>query len=183
MSAEQHSSSDVNTKVLITAVALGDLAGQAVTFLGGLANTTGWDVAKLPCDCAWAVLAFPLGWLGWIAGCFLSASSRMAGMRDACLWAGVTLNACLWGWTVYVLIKRVRGQGGRDGLDASAISLRIAEVRRSHVVAAHSRWKPPHAREALVAAASRAIRRCGYFFRGEPERWESPKEKHPRDEP
>ena len=36
----------MKTKAFIAAVALGVVAGQTVTFVGGLANTTGWDVVK-----------------------------------------------------------------------------------------------------------------------------------------
>src|SRR5690348_11003628 len=64
---------DAKTRgALIAAAALGVVIviGQVVTFLGGLYNTTGWDVAKFPCECAWTVLAFPLGWLGFIAAAF-----------------------------------------------------------------------------------------------------------------
>ena len=39
---------DVKTLAFIAAVAVGVVVGQVVTFLDGPANTTGWDVVKVP---------------------------------------------------------------------------------------------------------------------------------------
>jgi hypothetical protein len=167
MRAEHHSNLPVKTKVLIAAVALGDLAGEVVTYLCGLANITGWDIVKFPCECAWVVLAFPLGWLGAIAGS-LFANMAMQ-MRYVCLGVGVTMNAILWGWMVDWITRVVREPSDHKGFDGSTISLRLAAVRQSHVAAAHSRSKPPYARKGLVVAASRAIRRCKYFLESGPE--------------
>src|SRR5262249_10217883 len=133
--------------------------------------TTGWDIAKFACECAWAVLAFPLGWLGLIAGGLVATRSLLP-YPYVFLWTGVTMNACLWGWFAHRLVRGVRGQAGYSGFDASTISSQIAQVRHNHAVSAHSRWKPPHARKGLVGAARRVISRHGYFLRTEPERRE-----------
>lgn len=159
----------VKTKARIGVVALGNLAAEVVTFVGGFANTTGWDIVKFPCECAWTVLAFPLGWFGFIGGSF-AAKQLLLPYFYLFLWTGVTLNACLWGWVAYRFVRSVRGQAGHSGFDASTISSRIVEVRHNHIGSAHLRWKPPHARKGLVGAARRAISRCAYFFRTEPER-------------
>ena len=160
---------NVRTKTLIAMVALGNLAGEGVTFVGGFANTTGWDILKFPCECAWTVLAFPLGWLGLVGGSF-AAKQLMLPYFYLFLWTGVTLNACLWGWVACRFVRCVRGQAGYSGFDASTISSQIAEVRHRHTVSAHSRWRPSHARKGLIGAARRAIGRCAYFLRTEPAR-------------
>jgi hypothetical protein len=166
----------------MAAVALGVVAGQVVTFLGGLANTTGWDVVKFPCECAWAVLAFPLGWLGLIAPGF-AATPWVLPYAYLFLWTGVTMNGCLWGWIVYLAVRSARGQGTHRGFEASTFSLRLTEVRQSYVAAAHAPSGPVYARKGLVAIASRAVRRCGYFLRRKPEaRPYSEAETH-KDEP
>src|SRR5690242_4582133 len=119
MSAARSLTLDVKTKAFIAAVALGVVAGQAVTFVGGLANTTGWDVVKLPCECAWALFAFPLGWLGLIGTAF--ANNRwLLPYPYPFLCTGVILNGALWSWIVYRIVIMLRGQGANRGFDASA---------------------------------------------------------------
>jgi hypothetical protein len=156
--------SDVKTKILIAAVALAVVGGQVVTFIGsGWSNTTGWDVVKLPCEFAWTVLAFPLGWLGLIAAAFARFRWSLPN-PDLLLWTGVALNGALWSWIVYRIAMALGGQGTNHGFDASAFSVRLREVRQSHVAAAHARSRSVYARKGLVAIASRAVRRSGYFF-------------------
>jgi hypothetical protein len=172
MSAAHVFTLDVNTKILIAAVAAGVVAGQVVTFVGGLANTTGCDVVKFPCECAWGVLAFPLGWLGLIATAF--ANNRwLLPYPYLFLCAGVALNGALWSWIVYRIVIALRGQSTNGGFDASAFSVRLREVRQSHVAAAHARSVSIYARKGLVAMASHAVRRCAYFFDKNPERRET----------
>lgn len=144
----------MKTKALIVGVALGDLAGQVVTFLGGLANKSGWDVVKLPCECAWAVLAFPLGWLGLIAP-GLAAAPKVLPYAHLFLWTGVVMNGALWGWMVYRVARSLRRQGTHHGFDASAFSVRLSEVRQSHVAAAHARAGSAHSRKGLGSSQSR----------------------------
>ena len=167
MSAPRAFTLEVKTKAIIAAVALGVVAGQAVTFFGGLANTSGWDVVKFPCECAWAVLAFPLGWLGMIATA-LANNRWLMPYPYLFLWTGVILNGALWSWIVYRIVILLREQGTNPGFDASAFSVRLREVRQSHVAAAHARSGPVYARKGLVAIASHAICRCGYFFDRKP---------------
>jgi hypothetical protein len=152
----------VKTKSLIAVVAITHLAGQVVTFFGGIANTTGSELAKFPCECAWAVLAFPLGWLGFIGGSF-AAKQFLLPFFYLFLWTGVTMNSCLWGWIVYGVARVVRGQCQNHGFDSAAISARVSELRQSHGVIAHARSRPLYARKGFVAMASRSISRCGFF--------------------
>jgi len=159
---------DVKTLAFIAAVAVGVVVGQVVTFLDGPANTTGWDVVKVPCECAWAVLAFPLGWLGLIAGTFATIRQLLP-YPNLFLWIGVTMNGGIWASIVYQVLRSVRDQGTRRGFEASTFSLRLTEVRLTHVAAAHARTGSVSARKGLVAAASRGVRRCGYFFDRKPE--------------
>jgi hypothetical protein len=166
----------VKTQALIATVALSLVIGQVVTFLGGLANTTGWDVARLPCECAWAVLAFPLGWLGLITGAF--ANRWLLAYASIFVWIGMGLNGGLWAWIVYLALRSARGQGLYRGFDASLVSSQIKEVRRSHVTASHARCESIHARKGLVAIASRAVRRCGYFFDRKPAEESDEREMH-----
>jgi hypothetical protein len=173
----------MKTRTVAAMVAGADLVGEAVTFLGGFANSIGWDVAKFPCECAWAVLAFPLGWLGFIAGSLSAASRGMWGMRYACLWAGVAMNAILWGWVVYKLIRSVQGQPGYSGFDASLVRPRITQVRQNHAILAHSRSKPLQARRELLAAAGRALTKLAYFSRTAAEREKTEHQEAPTNEP
>jgi len=159
---------DVKTLAFIAAVAVGVVVGQVVTFLDGPANTTGWDVVKVPCECAWVVLAFPLGWLGLIAGTFATIRQLLP-YPNLFLWTGVTMNGGLWASIVYLVVRSVREQGTHRGFDASTFSLRLREVRRTHVTAAHARSGSLFARKGLVATASLAVRQCGYFFHRKPE--------------
>ena len=159
---------DAKTKILIAAVALGVVAGQVVTFIGGLANTTGWDIVKFPCECAWAVLAFPFGWLGLVVSAFARFRWFLP-YPHLFLWTGIIMNGCLWSWIVYRVVRSVRGQETHHGFHASTLSVRLTEVRQSHVAAAHTRAGPVYARKGLVAIASRVVRRCGYFLDRKPE--------------
>jgi hypothetical protein len=159
---------DVKTKALIAAVAVGIVVGQVVTFLGGPANTTGWDVVKVPCECAWVVLAFPLGWLGLIAGAFAKIRWLLP-YPNLFLWIGIPMNGGLWALMVYLAVRFTRGQGTHRGFDAPTVSLRLTEVRRNYVAAGHARTGSVFARKGLVATASRAVRRCRYFFDRKPE--------------
>lgn len=163
MSAARHSNLDTKTKALAAMVCLGDLAGEVVTFFGGVANSAG-SVVRFLCECGWAVFAFPLGWLGMITA-DVPAPGKGVGLRHACFWVGVTMNALLWAWIAHRVARAVRAEAQHGGFHAPSVSLRIAEVRQNHAAAAHSRWKPPRARNALVGAAKQAIRGCGYFFR------------------
>jgi len=92
----------MKTKAVLAVVAVGHLAGQMVTFFGGIANTSGWDMVKLPCECAWAVLAFPFGWLGLLGGAIAINQWRLPfAYVHLFLWTGVILNVCLWSLGVY----------------------------------------------------------------------------------
>jgi hypothetical protein len=157
----------MKTKTLIPAVALGVVIGQVVTFLGA-ANNTRWDVMQLPCQCAWAVLAFPLGWLGFIAAAFAKFRWLLP-YPDLLLWTGIIMNGIFWGWIVYRVVRSLRGQVGHHGFDASTFILPLGEVRRNHMSAVQARSRPGYAHKTLFAVASRAVRRCGYFFGRNPE--------------
>ena len=163
----QHPTSNPKTKLLIFAVALGVIVGQVLTFLGGLANKTGWDVLQLPCECAWTVLAFPLGWLGLFAPAF-DATRSMLPYRYLFLWTGVTLNGLLWAWIVYRIVRSLQFSGTHPPFDATALSRGVTELRQSHVAAAHARSHPPYARKGLLAIATRAVRHCAYFLNRKP---------------
>ncbi len=178
MSAASHSNWDAKTKAVIAMICLGDLAGEVLTFFGGFANSAG-PVVRFLCECGWAVFAFPLGWLGMIMANF-PVLGRGVGLRQACFWAGVTMNALLWAWITNRVVRAMRAEPRHGGFDARSVSLRIAEVRQNHAAAAHSRWKPPHARTGLVRAAKQTIRRCGYFFKAERERQEPSEEEAPK---
>jgi hypothetical protein len=79
------------------------------------------------------------------------------------------MNGGLWASIVYLVVRSVREQGTHRGFDEPTFSLRLTEVRRTHVAAAHARTGSVYARKGLVAAATRAVRRCGYFFDRKPE--------------
>ena len=174
-----HSKLDRRAKAVVAVVASGVLAGQVIAFLGGPANTAGWDLVRFPCECAWAVLAFPLGWLGWIAPRLVAlAAPRLIASRSLVawqycpylfLWTGVLLNACFWGGVVYGVARYNRRQGGRHGLDASMFFARLSELRPNHLAAAHARSRPMYARKGLVAVARQAVTRQAYFTNKKPE--------------
>lgn len=175
VSANHHLHFDVKTKALIAGVGLGNLIGQVVTFLRGPARPWG-SALKLPCEWAWTLLAFPLGWLGLVPAILFGGWTPISRIV---LWAGVTMNAVLWAGVAFRIVRSLR-ETRHQGFDASAVILRLSHVRRTHVAGAHSRAKPLHARKGLIAIASQAISRCGYFARSAAQSHESIKQESPK---
>ncbi len=182
MSGKYDSNLGVKTKAIIAVLAAGVLAGQALTFMGAFFTPAGWQAAKFLCECGWTVIAFPFGWLGFVAGWF-TATKLLLPTRYVCLWTGATLNALFWGWVAYRFARGGREQGETSGFDASAISHQIAAVRQTHVSAAHCRWSPLYARKDLVGAARRLIKRSGYFLDKESDLQQLPEDKRPTNQP
>jgi hypothetical protein len=156
----------MKTKLLIGTVVVGNLAGFALAYFvacGGWPACRGLEWLGASC---WAVLALPLGWLGLIAG-RLFATSRS--VFNLFFYSGAILNACLWGWAAWGIIRAVQRNFTQAGFDASAIAPRIAHLRESHATMAHVRARPLHARKGLLAAAGQAVKHLAYFsgFRAE----------------
>lgn len=149
----------MKAKNLIAVVMLGNLMGAVLTSFLALNFRPSWPIATFFCKCGWALLAFPLGWVGFIAS-RLSSSPQMASFLFG---AGLLSNACLWAWVAARTIRAVQQQGTHKGFDTSTVSPRIEELRRSHALTAHSRSRHLHARKELLATASRVVRRFMYF--------------------
>lgn len=149
----------MKTKNLVALVILGNLAGAALTSFFALTYFPSSPPIRFLCQCGWVVFAFPLGWVGVVAGKLLA--SRV--MVYLAWGAGAFINACLWGWTAGKINKAIQGRIGHAGFDASVISPRIAQLRHEHAAAAHARSHPVYSRKGLLAAARRTITRCGYF--------------------
>jgi hypothetical protein len=161
----------MKSKQVISAVIFGYLAGFALTFFVAFTSFSPWRLVNVLCGCCWVVLAFPLGWLGLIAGRFSATTS----VSFVCFFGAIALNACVWGWAALGMLRAVQQRASYKGLDVSTISSRIVRLRENHPAMAHSRARPLHSRKGLLAAAGRAVRRLAFFV-GEEDRlkkWET----------
>jgi hypothetical protein len=170
---------DMKAKKIIATAVVGNLAGVGLTYVALIAAPTffGWWL----CYCLFLFFSFPLGWLGVL----LSKMLATKGIALLCFWGGVTLNACLWGWTVSRITRAVqrRKMTAQNAFDASAISARIMQLRHDHAVAAHARSHPLYSRKGLVAAARRALTRFAYFSGIGAQHSRSPEHEAPKNSP
>ncbi len=176
MNAGHHSKLGVGAKLLIALVVLGNLAPAL------LAPSVGLGLVNRVPEEILILFAFPLGLVGGFAARHLRASPHA--VRYLCLWGGLVLNAWLWGWVTYRVIRSVRGQGGYgSGLDTSTVMPRVAQLRQNHVGRAKARSKPLHFRKGFLAATGRALTKLAYFCRVRPWHDEADDQKAPRTGP
>jgi hypothetical protein len=169
----------MKTNYLISKVAVGNLAGAGVAFIACTAFP--WYFLRQLGECCWAVLAFPLGWVGLL----VSKQSPNRGIALLCFWGAVIINGYLWGWTVSRITRAVQRQKTtpQNAFDASAISARILQLRHDHAVAAYSRSHHLPSRKGLVAAARRALTRFAYFSGVGGEHSDPAEHEAPKNEP